>query len=77
MGEYSDTLFARPSLIEGISRILDFGNTLEEYNDSSDPDSIALRLDWLSVGNNLKEAINAYAEKQEEQVSKETSPIIG
>lgn len=60
-----DFLFARPSVWEGIGRILDFGNTLNEYNNSSEPDEIALRLDWVCVGNNLRQALKIYGTKTE------------
>ena len=51
----SDTLFlgARPSFVEGVSRILDLGNTLNEYNQSVTPaqaDYLALRSDWRMIG---------------------------
>ncbi|KRT65043.1 MAG: hypothetical protein XU11_C0038G0032, partial [Candidatus Dadabacteria bacterium CSP1-2] len=31
MNSYSDFLFARPSFMEGLSRALDVGNTLNHY----------------------------------------------
>lgn len=62
---YDEFLFARPSFIEGMARIMDFGNTLNEYNDSPEPDEIALHLDWLSVGNNLRQAMKIYGTKTE------------
>ena len=39
MGENHPTfiLFARPSLVEGVARLLDFGGTLSVYNDSPSP----------------------------------------
>jgi len=54
----SDSLFlcARPSFIEGMSRIFDFGGTLNEYNQSLTPaqaDYLALRGDWRLVGRDL------------------------
>lgn len=40
MGENTPTfrLFARPSLVGGIARLLDFGGTLNVYNDSHTPE---------------------------------------
>jgi hypothetical protein len=54
----SDSLFlcARPSFIEGMSRILDFGGALNEYNRSLTPeqaDYLALYADWRLVGMDL------------------------
>ncbi len=45
MGTYTDFLYARPSFAEGMARIMDFGNTLTEYNRSPDPDTMALVAD--------------------------------
>jgi len=62
MGYSSDFLFARPSFVEGMARVLDFGNTLNEYNSSrstSEADSRALRADWECVGNAIREAMNS------------------
>ena len=36
MTELSMVLFARPSFIEGVARVIDFGGTLNEYNTSLD-----------------------------------------
>jgi hypothetical protein len=56
-GRESDFLVARPSTIEGISRILDLGGTLTEFNQSPTPaiaDRIALRADWRAIGDDLR-----------------------
>lgn len=69
MGTYSDFLFARPSAVEGIARMLDFGNTFNEYNSSpSDEiaDEIALRMDWKAVGSYLRDAMREYAKETKE-----------
>jgi hypothetical protein len=50
-------LFARPSGLEGIARIFDFYDALNEYNRSNDPDGIAIRNDWRAVGRDLEQAI--------------------
>ena len=62
MGDYSDFLFARPSFIEGVARILDFGNTLNQYNTSADADTIALTMDMYAVGDDLREVMAQVAE---------------
>ena len=46
---YSSFLFASPSWREA-GRLLDLGGTFDDYNRSSRPDAIALRMDWLAVG---------------------------
>ena len=53
MGTYSFLLFARPSFLEGMARILDFGNTLSEYNCApswNQADALAIESDWASRG---------------------------
>lgn len=64
---YSDFLFAEPSLIEGVARIVDIGSTLNEYNKSDTPDIISLRMDWEAVGSSLREAIKQYDQEQKEK----------
>ena len=69
MGSYTDFLFARPSVLEGVARIFDFGNTLNEYNSAQSEeiaDEIALRMDWVAVGDYLRSAIREYGEEVKE-----------
>lgn len=57
MSKLSSFLFARPSFWEGAARILDFGNTLTEYNQSLAPeqaDYFALSADWKAVGRDIR-----------------------
>lgn len=56
----STFLFATPSWLEGVGRLLDFGNALTEYNRTAppeDPDTRATAQDWLAVGDRLREAM--------------------
>jgi len=56
----SGILFARPSFIEGVARIIDFGGTLNIYNDSMTEalaDRNALASDWQAVGDALQESL--------------------
>ena len=56
----STFLFARPSFVEGIARVLDMGDTLTEFNQSlhgSQADRIALASDWMAVGCDIRDAI--------------------
>ena len=53
-------LFARPSFLEGIGRIIDFGTTLNIYNESDSTvmaDVNAITSDWASVGDSLQSAL--------------------
>lgn len=57
-------LFARPSFWGGAAQILDFGNTLFEYNQSESgqqADFWALRGDWMAIGQDFWEVIDAHA----------------
>lgn len=61
----SSYLYARPSLIEGVARMVDFGNTLQVYNTSltaEQADYLALLSDWLVVGHDLNKAMSEYKE---------------
>ena len=56
-------LFARPSFFEGMSRVLDLGTTLQEYNTmetEQEADIEALKNDWRAVGDDLKFSIKSY-----------------
>ena len=57
---YSDFLYARPSFLEGMARIADMGGTLNEYNASDNPDTVALTMDWLAVGRAMRQAIGDF-----------------
>lgn len=59
MGDFSLILFARPSMAEGIGRLMDFGNTMSEYNGSpySDmADNYAMQADSLALGDDMRAA---------------------
>jgi hypothetical protein len=54
-------LFANPSFIEGVARVLDMGTNLEVFNSSDTPkeaDTKAIRKDWEAVGDDICFAIN-------------------
>ena len=55
----SDFLFAEPSFLSGVARILDVGGTFDGYNISRDglqADARALYADWRIVGQDLVRA---------------------
>ncbi|MFC1613489.1 hypothetical protein ACFL23_04110 [Patescibacteria group bacterium] len=67
MSTKSTFLFARPSFIEGMARIMDLGSTLQVYNESKtakEADLKALRKDWEAVGEDISCAVNQYEQKQ-------------
>ncbi len=47
--------------MEGVVRLIDFGNTLQVYNSALTPeqaDFLALESDWYAIGNDLKKVMN-------------------
>jgi hypothetical protein len=69
MAPRSDFLYASPSFLEGVSRIMDFGNTLNEYNYSQsdeEADEKALRMDWAMVGVDLRNAMKIAKSQRDE-----------
>ncbi len=59
----SSDLFARPSFIEGIARIVDLGGNLQEYNVSeteAEADENAIGNDWRIVGQDLSNSFKRY-----------------
>lgn len=60
MSKFTDFLYARPSFLEGVARMVDIRNILQEYNTSSSPelaDERAIRADWHAIGNDVREVI--------------------
>src|SRR6266478_1510339 len=56
-------LFARPSIISGAARLLDFWGYFDAYNNSrngAEADAKALYSDWRTVGEHLMESMEAY-----------------
>jgi len=59
----STFLFALPTWQEGTGRLVDFGDSLTEYNGThapEDPDARATAQDWLAVGDHLRRALWMY-----------------
>ncbi len=57
---YTTFLYARPSFLGGIARILDFGGTLQMYNTSRSDyaaDARAFAADWYAIGEDMKRAV--------------------
>ena len=58
---------ANPSFLEGVSRILDFGNTLKGYDEAPqgwEADYYALYADWSMVGRDIVEATLRFKHEQ-------------
>lgn len=68
----SDFLYASPSFLEGIARIMDFANALNEYNSSLTPqeaDAAAIRMDWEMVGQDFRSAVAEFETEHQEQLT--------
>lgn len=66
-------LYAEPSFIEGMARVLDIGGTLQMYNTSAteqEADIAALKNDWRAVGEDIRSSISIY--EQERQISRKS-----
>ena len=71
MKNRSDFMFARPSFLEGMARIFDFGGTLNEYNydqysTDAEADAAAIASDWDAVWQDWADAIGRWEEEWEE-----------
>ncbi|MBN2217568.1 MAG: hypothetical protein JW719_09340 [Pirellulales bacterium] len=69
----SDSLFlcARPSFVEGASRLLDFGGTLNEYNKSltaAQADYLAIYSDWRMIGLDFAQILDAQTLDEEQRI---------
>ena len=78
----SDFLFARPTFVGGIARILDFWGTLKVYNISPSADLAdwkAISEDWKAVGNALRDALAVYNSQVLSDGKKEATncPVAG
>lgn len=65
-------LYAKPSFIEGIARLVDIGGTLNEYNCScneQEADYFAILSDWEAVGQDIIYAMKQFAKEHQEGTS--------
>lgn len=65
----SGILYAEPSFLEGMARVLDLGGTLEVYNTSANEalaDLNALRSDWRALSEDFRHAIDAVVQSRDE-----------
>jgi hypothetical protein len=68
MRSFTDFLYARPSFLEGMARVLDIGGTLQQYNVSAtgeDADARALAADVHAIGADLRRVMADYAKECE------------
>jgi len=63
MNDFTSFLFARPSFVEGMGRVLDFGNTMTEYNvseNAAEADRRAMLADWCAVGDDIRSVMGMW-----------------
>lgn len=75
MGSFTDLLYARSSFFEGVARLVDFGGTLNEYNECDTPaeaDVVALRSDWEALAQDYRAALGSVVD--ESQASADHAP---
>jgi hypothetical protein len=68
MGRYTDLLYAQPTFLEGIGRLVDFAGTLDDYNVSASPaeaDRLAMASDCWAGGEDMKKAVASFAHQNE------------
>ena len=66
----SDFLFARPSSLSGVARILDFGGTFDQYNVSANDDEAdakAMYADFAAVGDAIRSSMAEVDEDDSEE----------
>jgi hypothetical protein len=57
----SDYLFARPSFVEGVGRMVDVSNSMNMYNysrDGAEADARAIQQDWKALGHDVRVALD-------------------
>ena len=67
MNHYTNFLFAEPSFLEGMARLMDMGNTLSVYNSSPSPqdaDFWALYSDFAAIGEDMRTIVEEANEPQ-------------
>ena len=68
MNKYSTFLFAEPSFLEGVGRLMDFQGLMNQYNSSptaEQADETALYADWRAVGESIAAAAGVYSSKKQ------------
>ncbi len=72
LSAYTARLFAAPSFLEGLSRLVDFPTTFNIYNEdrtAEAADVMAMCSDWQAVGADIAYALHTY-----EQLSSQKPP---
>jgi hypothetical protein len=76
---HSDFLFARPSRLAGLARLLDFFGTFDDYNTSpSRPlaDARAVYTDWVVTADDIRNAMAAVKALERDPSQGELFPAV-
>jgi hypothetical protein len=63
MGSY---LYSQPEFWSGFARLLDFGNTYDQYNSAPGPkqaDALGLLWDWAAVSDDIRQGVIIFEAK--------------
>ena len=73
----TDYLFATPSFLSGVARLLDLSGRFDVYNDSVDPsiaDARAIYSDWRMVGQDLAGAMTTVVVREQAKPQDTAAP---
>jgi hypothetical protein len=68
--KHSGRLFATPSFLTGLAKVLDIGSTFDSYNENASPreaDYWSMISDWSAVGDDLQSALTEYDSQPSKQ----------
>ncbi|MHB8312455.1 MAG: hypothetical protein ACYDD0_04035 [Candidatus Dormibacteria bacterium] len=72
MNARPDFLYARPSFLEGVARLIDFAGFLNQYNTSlteEQADRLALTMDWAAVAAALRDTTSQVTGEVDRQLA--------
>jgi hypothetical protein len=70
----TDFLFAKPSFLSGVARILDLFGIFDAYNESRKPieaDASAMYADWRMIGQDIMDATQTFESELKEEKDKQ------
>ena len=73
MGSY---LYSQPEFWSGFARLLDFGNTYDQYNRAPVPkqaDALGLLWDWATVSDDLRNGVSIFEAKYSSELHQQAA----
>lgn len=68
MGSY---LYSCPGVLSGVARLLDFGNTYDQYNrapNANQADALGILWDWATVADDMWKGVTLYQIKYDSEL---------